>query len=196
MGEGDGQSDYIRRAVREGFGKGFWGFLAFAVITGTACYTVLGPEAFHEAVARDTDLLLKTIPRVVAAVSVAGLVWALLPREKLIRLVGSESGLKGLVIATLGGVVTPGGPASAFSLLAVLGSGGADRGAMVAYVTSWSMLGLQRILVWDVPFMGADFSVLRFCVCLPLPIIAGLIARRVPFELSLRNDDRVPESRS
>ena len=69
--------------------------------------------------------------------------------------------------------------------IAVLGAAGADRGAMIAYVSSWAILGLQRILVWDVPFMGAEFSLLRFLVCLPLPIIAGLIARRLPLTLRL-----------
>ena len=72
--------------------------------------------------------------------------------------------------------MTPGGPAAAFSLLAVLGGAGADRGALIAYITSWAMLGLQRVLVWDVPFMGAEFSLTRLLICLPLPIVAGLIA--------------------
>jgi hypothetical protein len=39
-----------------------------------------------------------------------------------------------------------------------------------------------------VPFMGADFSLLRFTVSLPLPVIAGLIARRLSFELVLAGE--------
>lgn len=190
------RKDFWKDAIRDGFGPGFWGFLAFAIVCGTVTYFVLGAEAFGHALERDFDLLLTTLPRVVAAVAVAGLVWALLPREKIIALVGSESGIKGLVIATIGGIVTPGGPASAFSLLAVLGTGGADRGAMVAYLAAWSMLGIQRILLWDVPFMGADFSVLRFIVCLPMPIIAGLIARRLPLTLTIVDTDTKPEPRA
>jgi hypothetical protein len=49
---------------------------------------------------------------------------------------------------------------------------------------------MQRILVWDVPFMGADFSLLRFTVSLPLPVLAGLIARRLPLGLALAGDGR------
>ena len=104
------------------------------------------------------------------------------------RLIGRESGLRGLLIATAAGVVTPGGPASAYPFLAVLAGSGAERGTLVAYIVSWSMLGMQRILVWDVPFMGADFSLLRFAVSLPLPVVAGLVARRLPLDLVLGNE--------
>jgi hypothetical protein len=81
-------------------------------------------------------------------------------------------------------------------LLAVLGGAGADRGAMVTYITSWSMLGLQRILVWDVPFMGAEFSATRFVVCLSLPVIAGLLARRLPLEVRIVGADAAGKAQS
>jgi uncharacterized membrane protein YraQ (UPF0718 family) len=171
--------------LRESFGWGFWGFAAFALLSGLACYLILGPETFAQAVDDDLAMVGSTLPRIILALAVAGLVWVMLPRDRLMRLIGRESGLRGLLIATAAGVVTPGGPASAYPFLAVLAGSGADRGALVAYIVSWSMLGMQRILVWDVPFMGADFSLLRFTVSLPLPLIAGLIARRLSFELVL-----------
>jgi len=80
-------------------------------------------------------------------------------------------------------MVTPGGPSAAYSLLAVLAVSGADRGPLVTYITAWALLGMQRILIWDVPFMGPEFAILRFVVCLPLPIVAGLIARQLPLTL-------------
>lgn len=94
--------------------------------------------------------------------------------------------MRGLIIATVAGTITPGGPASAYALLAVLAASGADRGAMIAYITAWATLGLQRILVWDVPFMGAEFAILRFAISLPLPVVAGLIARRLPMRLIVK----------
>lgn len=171
--------------LRDSFGLGFWGFAGFAGLTGITCYVLLGPEAFGAAVEEDLDLLLRTVPRIVAALGVAGLVWVMLPRDRLMRLIGSGSGLRGLAIASAAGIVTPGGPSSAFALLAVIGGAGADRGVLVAYITSWSMLGLQRILVWDVPFMGAEFSLTRFLVSLPMPIVAGAIARWLPLGMTL-----------
>ena len=184
----DGES-WPARLLRLGFGKSFWGFAALAVVSGLACLVVAGPDAFAEVVADDLHMLARTVPRIIAAMGVAGFIWVMLPRDRLTRLVGQESGWRGLVIATGAGVVTPGGPAAAFSLLAVLGGAGADRGALIAYITSWAMLGLQRVLVWDVPFMGAEFSLTRLLICLPLPIVAGLIARSLPLKLQLADED-------
>jgi len=183
---------WLLELFRYGFGKSFWYFFAFAVLMGVICHQWLGPEAFSAAVQQDLELLADMLPRVAAALTVAGMVWVLLPREKFSRLIGKESGLKGLLIATAAGVVTPGGPAAAYPLLAVIGSAGADRGALVAYITSWAILGIQRILIWDVPFMGAEFSLMRFLVCLPLPILAGLIARWLPLSMVLVDDRAKP----
>ena len=183
--EGGKNEAWLPGLLRRSFGRSFWGFVIFAIVSATACYLVIGPEAFDEAVENDADMLLKTLPRIIAAMLVAGMIWVMLPRDRLTRMIGSESGFKGLVIAAMAGVVTPGGPSAAFSLLAVLGAAGADRGAMVACIASWSMLGFQRIIVWDVPMMGAEFSLTRFLVSLPLPILAGLIARALPLRVVL-----------
>jgi uncharacterized membrane protein YraQ (UPF0718 family) len=181
----DANRQWLLKLLSDGFGKSFWWFFAFAIAMGVVCYQMLGPEAFQAAVREDLKLVTGMLPRVIAALTVAGMIWVLLPRDRLSRLIGKESGFRGLVIATAAGVITPGGPASAYPLLAVMGSAGADRGALVAYITSWAILGMQRILIWDLPFMGAEFSLMRFLVCLPLPILAGLIARWLPLSLSL-----------
>lgn len=177
-----------RSVLLDGFGRGFWGFAAMAVAAGALCWAVKGPEVVVRAILHDGELLLDLVPRVVVALSIAALIWFMMPRDRISALVGTESGLMGLVIAAAAGAVTPGGPSSAYALLAVLAVSGADRGAMIAYITSWATLGMQRILLWDVPFMGAEFAFLRVLVSLPLPVLAGLIARRLPFALRLKED--------
>ena len=179
-------SEWWKGILSNAFGKSFWGFLVAAAGFGALCWAIKGPEVVWEALSEDIRLLLDLIPRVVVALSIASLIWVLMPRDRIASLVGIESGLRGLMIATLAGTITPGGPSSAYALLAVLAGSGADRGALVTYITAWATLGLQRILIWDVPFMGAEFAFLRFAVCLPLPIIAGLIARRLPLSLHVK----------
>jgi uncharacterized membrane protein YraQ (UPF0718 family) len=166
--------------LRQSFGLSFWVFVVIAAATAALCYSVLGREAFNSATARDSELLAELLPRVLAAQVVAGFVWVLVPRERLKAML-SRPGGGDLVLATVGGIVTPGGPASAFPFLAIMAGAGADRGVLVAYITSWALLGMQRIIVWDTPLMGMEFSLLRFVVSLPLPIIAGMIARRMWF---------------
>ncbi len=179
----------MRRAARfvverlpEAFGPVFFLFAALALASGIACYVQLGPEAFDRALARNGDLLLSLLPRILAAVAVAGLVRAIIPRETLGALLGRESGLRGLAIAAAAGMVTPGGPFASYTFMVMLRDSGIDRGSLVAYATGWALLGMQRILVWDIPMMGPDFTVLRFAVSAPLPIFAGLLARSIPLD--------------
>ena len=185
-------SEWWKGILSNAFGKSFWGFLAAAAGFGLLCWAIKGPEVVWAALTEDIRVLIDLMPRVFVALSIAALIWVLMPRERMASLVGKESGLRGLVIATVAGTVTPGGPSSAYALLAVLAGSGADRGALVTYITAWATLGLQRILIWDVPFMGAEFAFLRFAVCIPLPIIAGLIARRLPFSLHVNDAHEAP----
>ncbi len=180
-----GSRDWWASLLREGFGLAFWLFAAFAIGMGLTCYILLGPETFAGAVSGSLELVGNTLPRVAAAQFMAGFVWAMLPRDRFSQLADANLGLRGLVIATAAGIITPGGPTSAFSLLAIAAGAGADRGILVTYITSWALLAVQRIIVWDLPFMGAEFSAIRFLVCLPLPILAGIIARRLPLSLVL-----------
>lgn len=183
--QGAGSREWWAGLLRQGFGPTFWLFAAFALVMAGICYGLLGSEVFASAVARDKQLLANTLPRLAAAQVVAGLIWVMLPRDRFSRLLGNNSGHRGLAIATVAGIITPGGPAAAYPFLAIIAAAGADRGVLVTYITSWALLAAQRIIVWDVPFMGIEFSSLRFLVCLPLPMLAGLIARHLPLSLSL-----------
>lgn len=175
----------------ESFSPMFHVFLVLAVVSGALVWWLKGEEVFFEALAADVQMVLYTVPRVMAAIGVAATLWVLIPREKISALIGRNSGFLGLMLATVGGAITPGGPTSAFSLLAMLGALGADRGMMITYISAWATLGLQRILVWDVPMMGMDFSLLRFVATLPLPILAGLLARSLPITLTLKEERRL-----
>lgn len=130
-------------------------------------------------------LFLVILPSLGAGVLVAGFLQGLLPRDAITRRMGAESGLAGLALATLAGIATPGGPMASFPLVLVLAAAGADRGTLVAYITAWSLLGFQRTLVWELPILGADFAALRVLACLPLPMLAGLVARRLPLRMTL-----------
>lgn len=179
---------WFKALLKDSFGGPFWGFAALAIILAIVVYVTRGSVAFERAWAGNVNSLTSTVPRMFAALLMAGLIWVLLPRELLSRFIGKHSGLKALVIAAFAGVITPGGPAASFPLLAVLGGAGADRGIMIAYITSWATLGMQRILVWDLPFMGGEFTLTRILVSLPLPIIAGLIARQIPINIVLKEE--------
>lgn len=162
------------------FDRSFWMFFVIVLASAAACWAIKGPEAFTEALHDDLGLMATVFPRVLLALMVAGLVQAILPHDKVAYWVGSESGLRGIMIATVAGALTPGGPMTSFPFVVALYMAGADRGSLVAYLTSWELLGFQRFMVWEVPMLGVDFALMRGLANLPLPILAGLAARWLP----------------
>lgn len=169
--------------LRQIFDRSFWIMAALAVLSGAACYVVRGPAVFFASFTTDLELVALIVPRLGAALLIAAAIQVLLPRDKVARWLGDQAGLKGILLATVAGMVTPGGPMTSFPVVNALHEAGTGRRALVAYLTSWSTQGFQRILMWEVPLMGLEFAVFRFLASLPLPIIAGLISRYVPIEV-------------
>jgi len=127
----------------------------------------------------DLQLLAAILPQMLAGCLIGAFVTMLLPREVVARTVGSESGLLGLVIATGTGAILPGGPFTIYPVAGALLTLGADAGTAIAFITAWTLLGYNRAIVWELPFFGTDFVLWRMLVAIPLPIIAGLLARLV-----------------
>lgn len=168
--------------LRRIFNRSFWVVAALTALSGVACYMILGPEAFFATFKTDLELVVMIVPRLGAALLLAASIQVLLPREKVARWLGDESGLRGMLLASGAGMVTPGGPMTSFPVVNALHEAGTGRRALVAYLTSWSTQGFQRILMWELPLMGVEFATFRFLVSLPLPIVASLISRYVPIE--------------
>ncbi len=138
-----------------------------------------GPARFLAILADDFGLFVDMLPKVLAGCLIGVFVTLLLPREAVARWVGAESGFSGMLIATVAGAILPGGPFTIYPVAGAFVAMGADVGAIVAFITSWSLLGYARALVWELPFFGFDFVGWRVLAALPLPIVAGLVARAV-----------------
>jgi uncharacterized membrane protein YraQ (UPF0718 family) len=129
----------------------------------------------------DAWLFLGILPKVAAGCLIGALITLLVPRETVVRLVGGESGVRGLLIATLAGALMPGGPFTVFPVTVAFLAVGADRGAAIAFVTAWHVIGLNRAIIWEMPFFGHEFVFLRTAISLPFPVLAGLVARLLPW---------------
>jgi uncharacterized membrane protein YraQ (UPF0718 family) len=169
-----------RSLAAEAFGTSFWVLAAIAGLAGWAAWELKGTDAVGSALSSDFDIVVFLLPRMIGGMMLAGLVQAILPPDLVARWVGEESGLRGIVIASVVGGLTPGGPMTSFPIVVAFYMSGADRGALVAYLTGWSLLGFQRILVWELPLLGPEFTLYRMAVVATLPVLAGLLARRIP----------------
>jgi uncharacterized membrane protein YraQ (UPF0718 family) len=163
-----------------------WAFglvLALSVIGAAVVLSRDGTAAAKAILIEDLWLFATIVPKVAAGCLIGALVRLLVPREAIVRWVGEGSGFVGLVIASAAGAIFPGGPFTIFPLAAAFLLSGADRGAAVAFVTGWLLLGVSRALIWELPFMGSDFVGLRVALSLPLPVLAGWLARQADLRL-------------
>ena len=62
-------------------------------------------------------------------------------------------------------------------MLAVLLKGGASVGAVTAYLSAWALLGVHRVLAFEIPILGWRFALLRFVSSLLAPVFVGFVAQ-------------------
>lgn len=122
-------------------------------------------------------LLIEILPRLAAALVVAGMLQVLISPEWIERGLGKSAGHRGIFIAFVAGILTPGGPMVSFPMMAVFYQSGVPLSALVTYMTSWSLFGFQRVIAWEMPFMGPKFVLARVLPTLAFPILAGYLVR-------------------
>jgi uncharacterized membrane protein YraQ (UPF0718 family) len=122
------------------------------------------------------NMAIEILPLLILAFIVAGMVQTLLPHQLISRWVGVESGIRGLLVGTVAGGLTPGGPFVSLPIVGALLRAGASTGTMVAFLTAWSLWAVSR-LPMEVGILGWKFTLIRMGSTFFLPPIAGFIAQ-------------------
>ncbi len=122
------------------------------------------------------QILVEVAPMVVFSVVLAGMVQVLVTAEMTSRWVGRESGIRGILIGSFVGAITPSGPFVSMPIAAGFLRAGASIGTVVAFMTAWSLLGIGRMPI-ELGIMGWQFTLIRMASgVFAFPILAGLIA--------------------
>lgn len=121
------------------------------------------------------NIFLQVLPLLLFVFIIAGVIQYILPVEMVAKWVGAESGFRGIIIGTVAGGITPGGPMISMPIAAGLLQSGAGIGTMVAFMTGWSLWAFSRIPL-EIGLMGWKFTAIRLACTLFFPIIAGLLA--------------------
>jgi uncharacterized membrane protein YraQ (UPF0718 family) len=169
-----------KSSERRLFDWSFWLIAGLTVASVAVVWRRDGVGVVRHIFTEDLWLFVEIVPKVIAGTLIGELVRRLVPREVIVRWLGEGSGLKGLAIASFIGFLFPAGPFTVFPLAAALLVIGADRGAAVAFITGWLLIGLNRMLIWELPFFGGDVVFLRMALCWWMPLAAGLMARWLP----------------
>lgn len=132
------------------------------------------------AASRDASTTFKPlIIRLPCALLAAAFLVQIVPENVVSNVIGRDSGLWGIVIATVMGGLLPGGPMVTFPITAVLQQAGAGFPQLLALITGWSLFAISRLLTYEAPIMGWRFAILRNLSCLALPVLAGLGAELI-----------------
>ena len=152
-------------------------FVAVTVALAVTAWMRGGPELVREGLGKGGALLWKSGLILVVSFLAAGFAEVLIPRDVIPRALGVDSGLRGILLATGAGALTPSGPFVAIPIAAAMERSGAGLAPLVAYVSAWGLLALHRLVAWEIPILGSRLALTRWAVCIALPVLAGLLAR-------------------
>lgn len=100
----------------------------------------------------------------------------LIPDRMIVAMLGPETGLTGISLASLFGGMLPGGPMVSFPLAIMLAREGAGGAQVIALITGWSVYAFHRVIAYELPIMGARFVALRMIASSFVPIASGVLA--------------------
>lgn len=148
---------------------------SMALILGTIAYR-RSKKLYHQGLKNVWEQALTMIPRIIVALLISGFFSVLIPTDLVANWLGKESGMKGILIASLVGGFTPGGPIICFPIAVVLFKTGAGIPALISFLTAWSIFAFHRIISYEIPLMGFRFVIIRILSSLILPPLAGILA--------------------
>ena len=120
------------------------------------------------------SILVREIPLLAAAFLTAGFLQALVKKEFISRWLGREAGLKGILLACLGGGLIPGGPYAYYPIAGALLSSGAGLGVLVAFVTAKNLWSVSR-LPYEFAILGTSITLRRYLITFLIPPLLGIL---------------------
>ena len=122
-----------------------------------------------------TQTLWNTLPLILAGFLIGGLVQVLLPTELIQAWLGKEARVKGILIGCLAGGLIPGSPYVMFPIVGGLYKAGAGVGAVVGFVSAWSLWSVSRFPL-EIALIDPKVATLRYAITFMVPPLAGMLA--------------------
>jgi uncharacterized membrane protein YraQ (UPF0718 family) len=148
------------------------------------------PASIRRAGAFTADQGIRLAIRLPFSLVAASCLAVLIPDRFIVAVMGPETGLTGILLASLFGGLLPGGPIVSFPLAIMLAGEGAGGPQIVALITGWSVYAFHRVIAYEMPIMGGRFVALRMIASCFVPpasgILAGLLAAAVGWSIALK----------
>jgi uncharacterized membrane protein YraQ (UPF0718 family) len=118
---------------------------------------------------------ISVLPLLLSVFVIVGLASFLVPRELIARWLGESAGLRGILLGTALGALSPPSVFVAFPLGATMYQAGAGIGAVVAYLSAWALFSIFRLPL-EYSFLGAHLLGVRILATVAVPPLAGIVA--------------------
>ncbi|MDR1773759.1 MAG: permease [Clostridioides sp.] len=119
--------------------------------------------------------MLSVLPPVML---ILGLIDAWVPREILMKYMGDNSGVMGVIIAMLIGSVAAGPMYAAFPFTSVLIKKGVRFSNIIIFMNAWCVTKISTLL-FEFSALGYKFTIARLIIDLPAVIIMGYIVEKI-----------------
>lgn len=153
--------------------------IVLLVITIIVIFFVGGWNLFTDGLAETVDLVQTVWLRLLIGIILGGLIQVIVPKSTISKWLGPSSGLKGILIGSYIGIIIPGGPYVHLPIIASVYKAGAGVGPVIALLAGRALLGLQVLLVWQIPFLGTSIPLARYITCLLMPPLIGLFGQYI-----------------
>ena len=141
----------------------------------TAFNRTLGTKALSISLKSFVDMLFIIPPIFV----LLGLLDVWVPRDSMIKYMGEDSGLKGILLAFFIGSAAAGPLYAAFPVSAVFMQKGVSFRNIIIFIVAWSTTKIPMVL-FEIESLGATFALVRLLVDIPgIIIIAMLLSKLV-----------------
>lgn len=124
-----------------------------------------------------------------AVMIIIGLFSVWIPKETVVKYMGKTSGIKGIFISIILGMLPTGPLYIVFPMAVALLKKGAKVSNIIIFISAWACIKLPQELV-EIQFLGIEFTLLRLTLTIISVIIMGIIIEKI-IELTDREKIKV-----
>jgi uncharacterized protein len=167
--------------------------LGILAVVMVIVFVRLGTDGLIEGLEGSVALTKRALPITLLGMGLAGMLQVLAPPGVIGKYMGDDSGLLGLGIGMMAGLITPGGPYVMYPIGNALMTSGAGIGPMAGYVSTRNLVTVNRLVVWELPFLGWPFTLTRLIVSFWMPLVTMMLVPVVYKLLPKAIRDRAPK---
>lgn len=124
-------------------------------------------------------MAVKAGPLLIVGFLLVGQATAWIPKSIVEQYMGKQSGLTGVGIGWLLGMAVPLVTSTLFPLIAGFIAMEVSTAALITFLTAWGLVQIQRLITYEIPFLGLELALTRFAICFFIPPIVGWLCGKV-----------------